>query len=116
MKPSNKPIFSKDFFYGKIKSPPFNLERFKESAQKAKETFKTGDRDRVESIVHKIFIREDLLGGANDIMALLSHAEQRGYERGLLEAHKHDPTGSELDDLLKRTEQEGYERGRRETK
>lgn len=48
-------------------------------------------------------------GAKEDILIKL--AEQRGYERGLVEAHKNDPTGSELDDLLTRTEQEGYERG-----
>ena len=55
-----------------------------------------------------------ITGSSKNYKDIIALAEQRGYERGLVEAHKNDPTGSELDDLLTRTEQEGYDRAKRE--
>lgn len=84
---------------GKIKSPPFNLERFKETAQKAKETFVGKELDEQLSDTLRQF--EDLMlkdfhnkiNWKTDwntlymtildlVKPLLSQAEQRGYERG----------------------------------
>lgn len=79
---SNKPKYGKDFFYGKIKSPPFNLERFKETAQKAKETFDKCTCQPENNLVEKLCAVHNPGSNKEELNKLIAEAEQRGYERG----------------------------------
>lgn len=63
---------------GKIKSPPFNLERFKETAQKAKETFGT---DNSVTLGYTKILTESDKTKKEILDKLIELAEQRGYER-----------------------------------
>lgn len=77
---------------GKIKSPPFNLERFKETAQKAKETFvgKEWDEQLMDFLypgTERRFAFDEDQVAVNPLKlkqlvgSISAQVEQRGYER-----------------------------------